>query len=254
MFFPKLRKRAKWVFLALALLFALSVVFFGVGTGIQGANPWDAIQGLFEERRAAGSPSVDDAQEWVSENPKDAKARLDLANALQAAGRTEEAIAQLVAYTELKPRDSNALQQLAALYDTQAREAQEDAIAAQTEVQEHQFPASFADPEQSGIRDRLTEGPLAEAVVTRATQRATLAYQRMQEAYRKEADVYKKVTALVPDDPLLHLQLGQAAQFAGDTQAAVRAYKRFLALAPDDPNAPLVRQELRRLQPKRGNG
>ena len=257
MFFPKLRKRAKWVFAALAFLFALSVVFFGVGTGIQGANPWDAIQGLFEERRASDSPSVDDAQERVTENPKDAKARLDLANALQAAGRTDDAIAQLVVYTDLKPKDPAALQQLAALYDTQAREAQEEAIAAQVEAQRHLFPESFEQPGRSSIRDELTEGPLAEAGSTRANERMQAAFVEMQTAYTKQAEVYKQLTALQPDDPLLQLQLGQAAQFAGDTKGAIAAYKRFLALAPDDPNAPLVREELKRLQPKppkRGNG
>jgi tetratricopeptide (TPR) repeat protein len=254
MFFPKLRKRAKWVFLMLAVLFALSVVFFGVGTGIPGANPWDAIQGLFEERRASGGPSVDAAQERVAENPKDAKARLDLANALQAEGRTPDAIAQLEVYTEMKPRDTNALQQLAALYDAQATEAQNSAIEAQLEAQRHVFPETFAPPEQSRIREETGGGAIAETVTAQAGQRASAAYQEMQAAYSKEADAYRKLTRLVPDDPLLHLQLGQASQFAGDTKGAVAAYKQYLVLAPDDPNAPLVRQELRRLQPKPGKG
>jgi tetratricopeptide (TPR) repeat protein len=254
MFFPKLRKRAKWVFLALAVMFALSVVFFGVGTGIQGANPWDAIQGLFEERRASGGPSVEDAQERVAENPKDAKARLDLANALQADGRTADAIAELEVYTEMKPRDTNALQQLAALYDAQATAAQNEAIEAQLEAQRHLFPESFAPPEQSRLREEIGGGAIADTVSARSGERASAAYQEMQSAYTKEAAVYKKLTALVPEDPLLHLQLGQASQFAGDTKGAIAAYKRFLALAPDDPNAPVVRQELERLQPKPGKG
>ena len=255
MFFPKLRKRAKWVFLALAVLFALSVVFFGVGTGIPGANPWDAIQGLFEERRAAGGgPSVEDAQKRVEENPKDAKARLDLANALQAEGRRVDAIAQLEIYTEMKPRDTNALQQLAALYDAQATAAQDEAIDAQLEAQRHTFPESFAPPEQRRIREEISGGPIAETVSSQAGERVGVAYQKMQAAYTKEASVYRKLTQIIPDDQLLHLQLGQASQFAGDTKGAIAAYKRFLALAPDDPNAPIVRQEIKRLQPKPGKG
>ena len=255
MFFPKLRKRAKWVFLALAVLFALSVVFFGVGTGISGANPIDAILGVFEERRAAGGgPSVDDAQERVAENPKDAKARLDLANALQAEGRREDAIAQLEIYAEMKPRDTNALQQLAALYDAKATAAQDKAVEAQLEAQRHAFPESFAPPGQSPIRQEVGGGAITDTVSAQAGERISLAYQEMQAAYTKEAEVYRKLTDLVPDDPLLHLQLGQASQFAGDTKGAVAGYKRFLALAPDDPNAPIVRQELKRLQPKPGKG
>ena len=76
----------------------------------------------------------------------------------------------------------------------------------------------------------------------------------MQQAYAQEAEVYRRLTTLVPDDPLLHLQLGQASQFAGDTNRAIAAYKRFLALAPDDPNAPVVRDELKRLQASRRSG
>jgi len=255
MFFPKLRKRAKWVFLALAVLFALSVVFFGVGTGISGANPIDAILGLFEERRAAGGgPSVEDAQERVAENPKDAKARLELANALQADGRTEDAIAQLEIYTDMKRRDTNALQQLAALYDAQATDAQNDAIEAQLEAQRHLFPESVAPPGQSRLREAIGGGPIAETVSTQSSERTSAAYQTMQQAYAQEAEVYRRLTALVPDDPLLHLQLGQASQFAGDTNRAIAAYKRFLALAPDDPNAPVVRDELKRLQASRRSG
>ncbi len=254
MFFPKLRKRAKWVFLGLAILFALSVVFFGVGTGISGANPIDAILGVFEERRAGGGPSVEDAQARVAENPRDAEARLELANALQAAGRTEDAIAQLEIYTDMRRRDTNALQQLAALYDAQATDAQNDAIDAQLEAQRHLFPESFAPPDQSRLREAIGGGPIADTVSARASERSSAAYQTMQEAYAQEAEVYERLTALVPNDPLLQLQLGQASQFAGDTNAAIRAYKRFLALAPDDPNAPVVRDELRRLQPNRRSG
>ena len=33
MFFPKLRRQAKWVFVILALVFALGFVVFGVGSG-----------------------------------------------------------------------------------------------------------------------------------------------------------------------------------------------------------------------------
>jgi tetratricopeptide (TPR) repeat protein len=254
MFFPKLRKRAKWVFAALGIAFALSFVFFGVGTGIGGANPWDAIQGLFEQRRAEGGPSVEDAQARVAKNPKDAKARLELANALQADGRTDDAIGQLEIYAEMKPRDTNALQQLAALYSAQAEEAQHEATDAQLEAQRHVFPETFAPPGQARLREEIGGGAIAETVTARATERASLAYQEVQTAYNKEAEVYRKLTALVRDDPLLYLQLGQASQFAGDTKGAIKAYERFLALAPDDPNAPLVRDELKRLQPKRGKG
>ena len=39
MFFPKLRKHAKWVFVLLAIVFAGGFVFLGVGSGSNGHSP-----------------------------------------------------------------------------------------------------------------------------------------------------------------------------------------------------------------------
>jgi predicted TPR repeat methyltransferase len=43
------------------------------------------------------------------------------------------------------------------------------------------------------------------------------------------------------------VQLGEAAQNAGDTKTAIAAYKKFLQLAPDDPLASAVKQQLKSL-------
>ena len=43
LFFPRLRRQAKWVFLALAIVFAGGFIFFGVGSGSQGLG--DIFQG-----------------------------------------------------------------------------------------------------------------------------------------------------------------------------------------------------------------
>src|SRR5947208_975687 len=45
MFFPRLRRQAKWVFLALAFVFAGGFVFFGVGSGSTGLG--DLLRGNF---------------------------------------------------------------------------------------------------------------------------------------------------------------------------------------------------------------
>ena len=253
MFFPKLRRKAKWVFVLLAAAFALGFVFFGVGTGITGANPIDAIQGLFQERRVEGGPSVEEAREKAEKNPNDAKAQLELANALQSEGRTAEAIAALERYTRMRPKDESALRQLGALYDTQARQAQDRANQTQLETQEALFPQTLVQPD-TRLGQALSNDPVSETLTQTASARVTTAFQEIQEAYRKEAEVYRKLSRLSPDDPAVFLQLGQASQFAGDVDAALDAYKRFLALAPDDPNAPLVREEVKRLQRERGNG
>jgi hypothetical protein len=101
MFFPKLRRRAKWVFLLLAIAFAIGFVAFGVGTGVGGTSIGDVLRDLIGRQSTAGS--LEDVQKKAQENPKDADAQLAYANGLQARGRTQEAIAALEAYT-YRPR------------------------------------------------------------------------------------------------------------------------------------------------------
>ena len=47
MFFPKLRRKAKWVFLLLAIAFAVGFVAFGVGTGVGGTSIGDVLRDIF---------------------------------------------------------------------------------------------------------------------------------------------------------------------------------------------------------------
>ena len=54
--------------------------------------------------------------------------------------------------------------------------------------------------------------------------------------------MFNKLVAVTPDDqeadePLIFLQLGQAAQSAGDLKAAITAYERYLEVAPDSASA-----------------
>ena len=120
MFFPRLRRNAKWVFLFLALAFALGFVGFGVGAG--GVGVGDIFRGT---GGASGVPSISDAEKRTLANPKDAKAFRDLATAHQAAGNTDEAIQALESPVSLRPRDGDALRQLAAQYLQKLDEAQQ---------------------------------------------------------------------------------------------------------------------------------
>ena len=53
---------------------------------------------------------------------------------------------------------------------------------------------------------------------------------------------------LQPNDPSVQLELAQAAQSANDTATTIAAYEAFLKLAPDDPTAPEVRRILKQLR------
>jgi hypothetical protein len=108
MFFPRLRRHAKWMFLLLALAFGLGFVGFGVGAG--GVGVGDIFR---DQAGGSGVPSISDAEKRISENPKDSQAFRDLATAYQAAADNDGAIEALEVYVALRPRDADALRELA---------------------------------------------------------------------------------------------------------------------------------------------
>ena len=252
MFFPRLRRRAKWVFLLLAICFALAFVVAGVGTGL-GSGLGDYLSDLFNRQPGAAGPSAESARERLEKNPSDADAHLELANALQADGKTDEAITALERYTALKSNDSDALQQLAGLYLVKAGEAEARAQAARIEAARAYF-SNELQPPNSKIAKSLGRDPITEFVRQETTQEYTAALTAAQEAYRKEAAVWQRLTKLEPDEAGFYLELGRSSAQARDTKAAIAAYERYLELAPDSADAPQIRQLIKELRKQEAAG
>ncbi len=244
LFFNRLRRRAKWVFLLLAIVFAGGFVFFGVGAG--GSGIGDYFSDLFNRQPQAGGESVEDARERVAKNPEDASARLALADALQREGQTSEAIRALERYTALRPKDTDALERLAALYDTRALDARRKLAEAELASQETLF-AQELQRFDSPLAQALGGGPIIQALQAATTERTSASAETMRSAYAKEAEIYQRLATLLPDDPSIQLQLGQTLELSGDTAGAIAAYTQFLKLAPDDANAPAVKQRIAQL-------
>ncbi|TMJ93965.1 MAG: hypothetical protein E6G67_10880 [Actinobacteria bacterium] len=248
MFFPRLRRRAKWIFMALAVVFAASFVFFGVGAG--GSGIGDYFSSLFHRNSSSSStPSADDARKKLAKNPKDADAQHELANALTGKGNLTGAATALEAYTKLRPNDTAGLQQLAGLWARIAERRRQVAINAY-------LTAQAVDPGQtfySGtFSQAIGQDPLTQQLTQQATQQQTQTVLALQNAYRQEEDVYKRLVKLLPQDATTQLQLGQAAQLSQDTTTAIAAYEAFLRIAPDDPSAPQVKKILKGLRPTTG--
>jgi tetratricopeptide (TPR) repeat protein len=240
MFFPRLRRHAKWMFVFLALVFGLGFVLFGVGAGGTG------IGDLFRGNGSPSGVSVSDARKRTEENPKDAAAWRELSTALQTEGETTEAIDALEEYTALRPRDADGLRELAGLYFTLANEAQREAQLAQLE-------ASYAGASQNypGLTvggETVIDDPIGKAINARAYEAVTEASTKAQTAARSAVSVYRSIVALRPADANVRLELAQAAQQAGDAATAIAAYEAFLRLAPDDPNAAIVKAQLKQLR------
>ena len=241
MFFPKLRRRAKWVFLLLAIAFGIGFVAFGVGTGVGGTSIGDVLRDIIGQQNAAGS--LDDAKKKAAENPKDADAQLAYANALQARGRTQEAITALERYTSLQPKDTDALRQLANLWGSIAAKAHQERQEATNQANLASVGSSLAAPESAFLRE-VDQNRIAQALATQANARAGAAQQRAQSAAARQQKVYESLTLLIPDDPSIFLSLGLASQEANDIQSAIAAFEQFLDLAPNDPSAAQVKQQV----------
>jgi regulator of sirC expression with transglutaminase-like and TPR domain len=244
LFFTKLRRQAKWLFVLLAIIFGGSFVVFGVGSEVPGGIA-DVLGG---PRGDGGIPSVSDAREEVEERPNDPEALRQLATALQAEGQNREAIQTLERLTAIAPRDDSALRELATLYLARATTLRQRAQEVQARAQLLVPDESFMPPADTELGRALNERPISDAVRMEAQQEFTQIIQQLQEAYTRTKETYAAVAELTPNDPTIQLQLADAALNAGDSETAIAAYEQFLELAPNDPSAELVRQEVERLR------
>lgn len=249
LFFARLRAHAKWVFVFLALVFGLGFVFFGVGSGSSGIS--DVLQNFFTRNNSSGG-SVGGLEGKVRDHPKDAKAWRDLATKYEQKQRKEDAIRALTRYTALRPKDGDALQELAGLYSQRATDIRNEAALAQQQSQSLSPTTTFAPaattPFGRAFQDpNALQDPISNAITQSTNTQASDAYSKLTDVEKQAVSVYKRIAKLNPGDATTQVQLGEAAQSAGDTATAVAAYKRFLKLAPTDPLAPAVKQQLKQL-------
>jgi tetratricopeptide (TPR) repeat protein len=242
MFFPKLRKNAKWVFLFLALVFALGFVGFGVGAG--GVGIGDVFRGAGE----SGVPSLSSAREKVNENPKDPQAFRDLATAAQAEQQTEEGIEALEGYIGLRPKDADALRELAGLYLVQVDEARQEYQLAELRSAYLGTGAAVFQTINLGGRP-LDPDSVSNAVATYYSTDVQNAIAKAQAASASSISTYQKIAALTPNDPNVQLELAEAARNGGDTTTAIAAYEKYLDLVPaEDPTAREVKRLINELK------
>jgi Flp pilus assembly protein TadD len=249
LFFQRLRNHAKIIFFLLALVFALSFVFLGVGSG-NGVS--DALQNLFTGHGSSG-PSISSLQKKTQRNPLDAKAWRDLATAYEQKQRTADAITALKRYVALKPKDDTGLSELASEYTTLARTYATDYQNAQVEAQTISPAATFAPPATSVFGKiyndpKSLQDPISQLIATEASTKSQTAFSNYTTAQQNAESAFKKLAALTPTDVTVQFQLGQAAQSAGDYPAAAAAYTRFLKLSPEDVDAPQVKQLLQQVE------
>jgi tetratricopeptide (TPR) repeat protein len=241
MFFPKLRRQAKWVFVFLALVFALGFVVFGVGSG-GGIGLGDLFNSGGNSQETASDSK---AREQIKKNPNNAVAYQDLATALQTKGDLRGAAAALAKYSKLRPRNTDALASLAGLYTALGTRLQTDITTAQLKSQESSFATAVDTGLQAKNQSVVGQNVIFQSLADLSNSKLSTLYQRQQDDFNKAYEVNQRIVRLDPKDANAQLNLGQAAPIA--------AYKKFIKLAPDDPTAALVRQQIKALREARAS-
>jgi tetratricopeptide (TPR) repeat protein len=241
LFFTRIRRQGKWIFAIIALLFILSTILLGVGTGFGG------LQDILVSQSGSGV-SADDARAAIRENPNDAEAYRDLSSALQADGKLDEAIPPLARYVRLSPNDTDARRELAGLYLRQADFWRRQAQVAQIQIQNEAPGQTFQPPADSKIGQALPQDQLTSALTATLNAQLNEALTKMQTAYTNAVGVYKQLAKAQPQDATIQFELAQAAESASDLPSAIAAYKQFLKLAPEDQSAAAVRERINQLE------
>jgi len=242
MFFPRLRRRAKWMFVFLAVALGGGFVLFGVGAG--GTGVGDILRG----GGSSGVPSISSATKKTEKDPTNIEAWKDLSTAYQTDGQTEKAIDAQNHVVALAPKDTNALRELAALYLSVVTAKSNEAQIAQLQNQYagagQNFPGALTSP--SG--QSLVDNQISTVINTQGSTQVQTLLIAAQSASAEAVKAYQKIVKLTPNDPNVQIELGQAAQQAGDAKTAIAAYTKFLKLAPDDANAAAVKAQIKQLK------
>jgi len=242
MFFPRLRRHAKWMFVFLAVALGGGFVLFGVGAGGTGVGD------IFRGAGGAGGPSVSSALKQTEERPKDVEAWRELSTAYQADDQTDRAIEAQTTVVALAPKDTNALRELASLYLAQASAKQLEAQILQTQAAYQGAGQGFPGALSSPNGQPILEDSISTRLRTLASPKIQEIAQAAQVASAESVNAYERIVVISPKDPNVRLELAQAAQQAGDLATTISAFEAFLKLAPDDSNAPIVKQQLKQLR------
>jgi len=244
LFFMRLRRKAKFAYVILAVLFALTFAFVGVGSGSSGLDQLFTGLNIFHH---SGS-SISKAQKEVAKSPNSATAYRDLATAYETHGKTNDAIGALQQLTRLKPKDVKAWNELAGL---QLSIAQNYAGQYESAASEQVLAAPSQGLLPTGTLGKaIGTNPIEQSASQQVSSVVSSLYQQATLAYSNAVASYKQVTKLQPNNAAAQFQLAQAAQAGNDTTTAIAAYKAYLKLNPSSSTATQIRQLIKQLSPQ----
>jgi len=251
LFFERMRRKAKFVYFLLAVLFAITFAFLGVGSGSSGLSDLFRNINIFS---SSGGVSVSSAQKEIQKHPNAAKGYRDLATAYEGKAETASAITALQQYVAINKKDGKALSELAGLQLSQAADYQ-NRYGNAYQIQQQVSPSTTFLP-RGKLGTALGTNPIEQAQSAIASQNASNLGQRMSLSYSDAVSTYQQLAKLQPNNANVQFQLGNTAQTAAQITGsptfnltAVAAYKAYLKLSPDASTAAQVRALIKQLQP-----
>jgi tetratricopeptide (TPR) repeat protein len=245
LFFSRLRRHAKVMYVLLAIVFAAGFVVLGVGSGSTGIG--DILQGkLFGGSSSSTSSQIDDKQKAIARSPKDVSLYLDLAGLYQADQKEAQALGTLRKAETVAPKNVDVLNRIAGIYSARAARAGDQYRSILNVYLENSITQPGLDT-NSPLGQALSSDPYSQGLQTQlnnAYVKVTTAYSKVESLYKQAVEAAKGTS----NETNALLQWASAAQSANDATTAVTAYERFLKIAPDNPNAPTVRQTLAQLK------
>jgi len=239
MFFPRLRRQAKWVFVLLAFVFAAGFVFFGVGSG---SGIGDLLRGnfnVFGNNGTTVSSGVKSALKQTKEHPNDPNAWNALATAYQTDGKLTPANTALLHVLKLRPNDIDALQRVAGFYENEATKKDTEGRSLQA-----QAPLNVGGVLGVSASSQIGQILAQDTVSQQLSQKANQAFSESGAALQKDTQLYGRLAKLQPSDVNTQYHYAQLADLTGNAKAALAAYKKVVKLAPTDPSAQQARQRI----------
>lgn len=244
LFFMRMRRSAKPVYVGLAVVFAVTFAFLGVGSGTNGGlEQLLSNLNIFKKDGASVSAALD----AVKKRPDDPASYRKLAVAYQAKGETARAIDAYQQLTIINRKDAAAWSALAGLQMAQAQDFQSQYSQAY-QNQQLASPSSTFKP-TGKLGQALGTNPIEQAVSGQASTATSDLYSKTLGAYQNAVNSYKQLAKLQPRNANAQFQLAQAAQTSGDSATAVAAYKAYLRLNPDPSTAAQIRRLIKQLSP-----
>jgi tetratricopeptide (TPR) repeat protein len=241
LFFVRLRRHQKWVYALLAVVFGLSFVLVGVGSGSGGGGLSSLWTGIFG---GSGGSSISKASDEVKTNPE--KGYRDLATAYEQAGHPALAVIALQQYLGIKKKDASSWSELGGLqmsqsntYATQYRNAQAAAQAANPSAP---FMPGGLLGSAVGQNARYADASQAAAAKTSAL------YQKATAAASSAVTSYQTASKIHPRNATYLQLLATAAQNAGNSRVELDALRGYLKLYPNSPLKPQYEKAIKALE------